>query len=285
MVAFGQQDDFDDGDDLGWLRVDTLGDLGAGDVTTFQITDGEYRIKGSESPAPAEAGPSRGGAFRAERIYEQNFFLSVDLVRFDDSLRQAIGLLSFVQPDPSIGTTSGYSLNYQPAEKDLIINLIEDEVPVRLGLTSLSEDPGEEPLRLVFEGRNGVLKGRIYLLSDLTQPLATVEVFDQTLSSGIMGLFVYSDEDDSTGGTDATFDNYVANAFANPFLNVKAEGEQIQVRWPNWAIDFSLEESVSLKSTEWVPVAPSGIARRESDFVLEDEASNNPYRFFRLKRN
>ena len=224
-VAFGQQDDFDDGDDLGWMRVDLLGDLGAGEITSFQSADGEYRIKGGESPSPSEVGPSRGAAFRSEVIYESDFFVSVDLVNFQDSIRQAIGLLSLVQPNPSLGTVSGYSLNYQPEENDFIINLVENEVPIRLGVTTLSKDPGDEPLRLIFEGRNGVLKGRLFLRSDLTEPLATIEVFDLTYTSGIAGLFVFSDTDDGSGGTDATFDNYVANAHALPLLDMRVGGD------------------------------------------------------------
>jgi len=97
-----QSDNFDDGDDAGWLRSDPLGGLGAGPITNFEFDNGTYRIFTTPSPSPAAAGPSRGGAFRQDVIYQNDFFVTVDIPAYDADLDQAIGILTMVQPNPGL---------------------------------------------------------------------------------------------------------------------------------------------------------------------------------------
>ena len=100
-----EADDFNGGNDLAWTHYDPLADYGVAGRFTFP--NGGYRIQTlAPSPSPAALGNGRTGSLRATSY--TNFYLSVDLVDWDDSLPQAAGLLARVGT-PGLGTTTGYA--------------------------------------------------------------------------------------------------------------------------------------------------------------------------------
>ena len=104
-------DDFSTGTDAGWTHLEPLASSGA--PGTFTFPNGAYRIQASGSPDPTHLGPGRAGSFRYD-TYAGIYNLTIDLVGFDASLNQSIGLLGRMT-QPGLGTTSGYALTYSTA--------------------------------------------------------------------------------------------------------------------------------------------------------------------------
>ena len=95
-----ESDDFNGTNDLAWTHYNPLGGFGVAGV--FSFPQGGYRIQTvSPSPAPAALGNGRTGSLRATSY--TNFYLSVDLVDWDDSLPQAACLLARIGT-PGLGT-------------------------------------------------------------------------------------------------------------------------------------------------------------------------------------
>ena len=213
LLAFGPvvsaqvvSDDFDDGMDDGWIRADPLEELPISDgVMTFSFPGGNsYRLQADPSPAPA-AGGGRGGSIRPEE-YEDSFHIEVDLVAWDDTLRQDVGILAFIT-NPGLGTLNGYAFSYDVAAQSVFISRLEGEEPNSLGSVEVVLDPNKD-YRLIFEGFQGSFRGDVIDLADPSVPLVTVGGFDESFSLGRSGLFVTDNSPGGTGTADATFDNY-----------------------------------------------------------------------------
>src|SRR5437870_8481172 len=87
-----QSDDFNDGNDTGWTRYSPLAPYGVPGV--FSFPNGGYRIQTTApSPSPTQLGNGRAGSLRLDTSYT-DFFVSVDLVNWNDSLPQAAGILA-----------------------------------------------------------------------------------------------------------------------------------------------------------------------------------------------
>ncbi|HXT39948.1 MAG TPA: hypothetical protein VN887_07995, partial [Candidatus Angelobacter sp.] len=225
-IAMGQSDDFNDGNDTGWVHLDintgTMGQIPSGASYTFP-DDGfggkAYRIQSPAPPVP-DAGPARAFSYRTN-VYD-NFYLAADIVTFDNSLNQAFGFL--VRADPGsigLGTTTGYVLNYDPNQQNgergqFQINVVTGEQPTRLIAANITLDPTHR-YRFVMNGAASTLTGQIYDFADLTAPLVTISADDTTYPSGVLGLFNFSRvnaadyTNPATGKTDVTFDNYYAS--------------------------------------------------------------------------
>src|SRR5215204_470972 len=138
-ACFGQSDDFNDGNDTGWVRYDPLGAVGAGPQTSWSFPSGGYRIRASRNPAiPASAGPARGGSYHTNDYTD--FYIAADIVNWDESLDQAIGLLARMT-ELGLGTTDGYALTYQVPDHDIDITRFTDEGAVES--TSISLMPSD----------------------------------------------------------------------------------------------------------------------------------------------
>ncbi len=114
--ASGQSDDFDDGNDTGWVRFDLNSGTGGqlpGASYTFP-DDGfggkAYHILTPAPPVP-NAGPARAFSYRTN-VYD-NFYVAVDVVGWDNSLNQAFGFLIRAS-NIALGQTTGYVMNYDP---------------------------------------------------------------------------------------------------------------------------------------------------------------------------
>ncbi|MEW6157257.1 MAG: hypothetical protein AB1813_07475 [Verrucomicrobiota bacterium] len=205
-VACAQTDDFNDGNDAGWSRYDPLAAFGA--PARFTFPNGGYRLEAPASPNPELVGPARAGSLRSGVNYTR-FQAAVDIVNWNQSIRQAFGLAGRLTT-PGLGTTSGYTFNYNPVSGFLQINLVQNETPVR----ALHELPNplnpEHDYRMVFTGGANFLLGQIFSLTNLSLPLISVYALDETTHpQGIAGVFVFSLE--GNGTADATFDNYAAS--------------------------------------------------------------------------
>ena len=104
-AARAQSDDFNDGNDTGWTHYSPLSVVGAGG--TFSFPNGGYRIQAPASPNRAQVGPGRAGSFLTNNTYSQ-FYVSVDLVDWDNTRDQAFGILSRAS-NVGLGATNGYA--------------------------------------------------------------------------------------------------------------------------------------------------------------------------------
>ena len=225
----------------------------------FTFPQGGYRIQTvSPSPAPAALGNGRTGSLRATSY--TNFYLSVDLVDWDDSFPQAAGLLARIGA-PGLGTTTGYALTYSndrgPDDGVLDITKITGEIPDDVptsGNDHYRLVPGRK-YRLVFIGQGTRLEGRLYELPDTVHPLRTIIGFDSTWTSGVSGLIVYDNSDLADNLTDATFDNFVSHDIEPPRLEISGPDTfgDITLSWPASYLDagFKLEWATSPASPTW----------------------------------
>jgi hypothetical protein len=208
-------DDFNDGNDNGWLRYAPLTNVpGVGVLApaNFSVTENHAYQMGSANPPSQAAGPARAGSLRADATYT-DFVEQVDLTEWTGFTDQAVGLLARVtnyqggQP----GQLNGYAFTYSTGDNSLLLSRVVAEAPDVVG-----EAPVPVPLvvgqdyRLVFRGVGGVFTGELYDLNNLTTPLQTVTYTDTSpMPSGIGGLVAFSNV--GTDGAGATFDNYLAS--------------------------------------------------------------------------
>jgi hypothetical protein len=280
----GQTDDFNDGDDAGWTRLDSLGIILGSPFASFEFPDGGYRVRATDSPAPSLIGPSRAASLRQDVTYNNRVFISVDLKISDPSIQQAVGVLAFVQPNPAPGAVSGYSLSYQPLTGDIVLNRIVNEAPIELAYSDLNAPAGTS-LRLVLIIEDEQFWGAVYNLDDLVNPIAKVAATDWTFTSGTAGVFVFSDTDDRSGPVDATFDNYRANPVSLPELQLTLQGETgYQLTWPDWAVHFSPTFSTTLGPEPWERIPNSELQTGGGSLFHIGERGLDPKKFFRLER-
>lgn len=191
-------DDFNDGNDVGWVRYDPIG------VGTYDFPAGGYRIQASASPNPM-LGDARAASFRADASYSA-FRVSADVVDFDITLLQAFGTAARVAT-PGLGTTDGYIFVYDNDADEMVIARLDNEVPTTIGSTSLSLDDTED-YRFVFSGSGSNFVGEVFNLTTGGGLFGSVTAVDSTYASGISGLLVAALDVVEEG--DATFDNFVA---------------------------------------------------------------------------
>ena len=194
-------DTFDSGTDAGWTHLEPLALSGA--PGTFTFPNGAYRIQASGSPDPTHLGPGRAGSFRYD-TYAGIYNLTIDLVGFDASLDQSIGILARVTT-PGLGTTSGYALTYSTAGS-INLSLLQGEQMTLLDSTPIVLDPTHIN-RFTLAGFQTGVAGGVHDLNNL-QTVGGVSAADVTHPLGLTGLFVMSNV--GNGTADATFDNYHA---------------------------------------------------------------------------
>jgi hypothetical protein len=221
--ALAQSDNFDDGNDAGWTRYDPLGGLGAGPRVEFTFPNGGYRISALVSPAPGAAGPARGGSFRTDVSYS-NFYMSVDIISWDFSKNQAIGLFGRAR-ELGLGTTDGYVFNYNPRQSVVegvpqgqvqINRVVNEEAQATIASFNVTLDPTQNDYRFVFRGNGNTLTGEIFTVADSSTPVVQITAEDGMWPEGFCGIFVYDRSSAANDTAVATFDNYVAAAAEPP---------------------------------------------------------------------
>ncbi len=214
-IARAQLDDFNDGNDTSppppWIEYNPIS------TGTWSFPGGNtYRIRSAPSPNPATYGQGRAGSVRP--ITYTNFYFATDVVGWDDTIHQLVGVLARVG---TLGfrTTGGYLFAHDrgnpasPSSGDVSIIRLDHETVVTLattGLNSVHFDPAGR-YRLEFLGLGTNLIGRVYELPNLLVPLAELTATDGKYISGNGGLLVVNNsvETGYNGPADATFDNFL----------------------------------------------------------------------------
>lgn len=199
-------DNFNDGNDDGWLRYQPLQPFGA--PGTWLFPSGAYQIQAAGSPSPGTLGAGRAGSARTD-INLSNFHLEVDVLNWNNSLSQAFGLSARAN-QIGLQTTDSYLFLYLTGTSpSIVINRTDNEVPVQIGTGApITLDPNQD-YRFRFTGSGSSLTGQVFNLTDLSTPLATVNATDGTYPSGNVGLLVASTSTTAGAAADATFDNFV----------------------------------------------------------------------------
>lgn len=289
-----ESDDFNDGNDAGWLRYDPISAIG-GTYAQYFLTNGGYRIRALASPSPVNYGPGRAGSIRTQTSYT-NFYASVDVVDWNPALTQSIGMLGHVR-QIGLGATDGYALTFNfdsdhSGNGDIDINRFLNEDPNQGANLTLSADPAfrlthGRSYRFVWIHRNGFFYVRIYELPNLSQPILDVSTVspDTVYPDGYMGFLVY-DNSGGSGTADATFDNYLAQEHEPPVMTIRLDPmfNDVYLRWPGWATGFELQcaDVLSTNPAAWTPIL-FGIEDFGTNFQYVPNAGF-PQKYFRLVR-
>lgn len=282
-----QKDDFNDGDDAGWLQYDPLGSQVGVPQNTWSFPAERYRLQAAPTPNPA-GGPGRVSSLRQDISYG-NFHLEVDVMDWNSSRTNAFGLIARVQPNPAFGTLSGYVFGYVSGDNYLALVRVDGErtrgitgsLPFPIVLT-----PGHG-YRLAFTGKGAQFIGRLYDLGDLDHPLAEVPANDSTYEEGTAGLVAFGVNGGALGPVDVTFDNYAATDRARPRLQVELSPFtffQLYVRWPQFEGEgYTLQSAVSpTADATWNDVTNDIVPEGEN--LLHDAGIPAANTFFRLRK-
>ena len=258
-------DNFEDSNDTASPAWDHYDPLGTPPLTappaSFTFPSGHYRIQAPAQQAPGcDAGPARAGSFVRGAEYS-DFYVSADVIDFDDTVRQAFGVAARVN-NPGLGTTDGYLFSWEPgsgslpgtANGDLDISRLVGEQPIgqiETAPSALHLTRGKS-YRFVFMGSGTNFEGQVYELPDTSNPLIRLPANDpdNLYPIGKVGLIAASQSSCTIGG-DATFDNFLATT-AEPRLSVSLSGTTVNLSWP--LIPFRLETTSSLSSPVWTEV-------------------------------
>lgn len=280
-------DTFDDGNDTSpaWTHYDPLGGLGDPFPTASFITTGGVYHLIAPAPPVGDAGPARAGSFLTGREYT-DFYVSADLIDFDDTVRQAFGIAARIR-NPGLGTTDGYLFSWEPGggtlpgtnNGDLDISRLIGETPVgqiETEPSGLHLERGKS-YRFVFMGSGTNFEGRVYEYPDLSNPIKTLPANDpdNLYPSGMVGLIVASQGDIAVSGN-ATFDNFLVTT-AEPKLEVSQSGGNVSLSWP--FIPYRLLTSPSIGSPVWTEVT-TGITYSNGKYGYTVPATSQQY--FRL---
>jgi hypothetical protein len=214
--------DFNSGDDAGWTRYDPLS------LGSYTFEDGYYHIQ-SAAPGTGNFGPARAGSI-VTGLTVTDFTISVDLIDWDPSLAQSIGIMARVS-DVGAGTSNGYFFQFNPGSQnarhfdDITIDVLAGEQAIESSGKVTLGTPLEigSSYRMVFQGIGNVFTGSIYDLNDLVNALDTVVFTDEenTYTNGFVGILaadtsVNGPAGDPLGAADATFDNFSVTAVPEP---------------------------------------------------------------------
>ena len=261
--VLAESDDFDDGDDVGWTRYSPLAPFGVPGM--FSFPSGGYRIQTTApSPSPAQLGAARVGSYRTTSYTD--FYISIDIVNWNDSLPQASGILARIGT-PGLGTTTGYAFTWSrgtsATDGDMDISRITAEAATGASGQASANDkyhfvPGRK-YRMVFIGRGSLLEGRLYELPDVTTPKVIVTANDATYPSGVSGLVVYDNSSAANNLTDTTFDNFVNLDVEPPTVKISEPNGfgDIIVSWPISYFNggFKLQYSTVLPAVSWTTIS------------------------------
>ena len=283
ITSNSQTDDFDDGNDNGWAKVNTL--AGQGIPASWGFPNGNSYSIAMEGHGIEALGPPRAGSFIQDVSYE-NFYMAVD-INFDPSIDQNMGVLARAK-EPGLATLDGYGAVYNPRDADpggrLYILRIDDEAAIVMAEADIEEAVSEN-LRIVFRGKGRELKTELYTQEDLLNPIAATEVFEagEFFETGLLGVF--SASDDVTVPIDVTFDNYIA-AEEEPYrfelIGATIEGNEMTIEfYSKPGIIYSIEESADLKLWEEIDDSIEGELGDRTSFTVDYLKGES--KFFRFK--
>jgi hypothetical protein len=283
-------DNFNDGNDTvplpPWTHYQPLLPFGAGG--TWSLSDGAYRIQAAASPDPGNLGPGRAGSIRSENY--TNFYVSVDVVSWDDTIRQFCGVGARLGT-VGLGTTTGYLFGHDRGDPssetagDMDIVRLDGESPTDLDPSGVMDGvhlvPGKS-YRFVLIGVGDQLTGKVYELPDTANPIVNYTTTDGTYPSGVSGIIVADNSSGGGGTADMTFDNFLSTT-AEPVLSAQMSSSgAVTLTWPN--VPYTLQGTPSLSPPiTWTDIT-SGISQM-GDQNVYSIASPSGNQFFRLTRS
>jgi hypothetical protein len=236
------------------------------------------------APTPlAAAGPGRVAGLRQDITYT-NFFITADLVNWNAANIQAMGIIARVN-EPGPGTTDGYTFGIVTGPTPYVqIARIGNESTHGIsggGPAAIDLNP-ELDYRMEFSAKAEVFRGRVFLLSDLNNPIVTVEGTDPSYASGTCGLVAFSLNSQVAEGVDVTFDNYFGLDHEPPKLSAEMNslGELI-ISWPSDIPDYTLQSSPVVPSTQWTDITTVFNTGDHWEYITEPAPGQL---FFRLIR-
>jgi len=136
-------DNFNNGHADLWTHYDPLGGLGFGPMALYSFPGGNtYRISAPARPAALQqAGQARAGSL-FEAPEQTDFYIEVDVVNWNNSIDQAVGILARITT-PALGMTDGYAFTIQVMDTDISISRLTDEAPTDLADSSKNFVPAE----------------------------------------------------------------------------------------------------------------------------------------------
>lgn len=288
LQAQSVQDDFDDGNDAGWMRYDLTAFLNSqgvpGTWADYSFPDDgaggkAYKVEVLAHPAnQSDDLAPRAVPYRGETY--SRFKLGVDVL--DWAGPEITVALVARATSIGLGSTAGYMFNLNPGNQDMDITLIAGEAASAYLETvdaSLSADVG--PLRFEFMGSNDALVGHLYRMVDPRAPVLSIGVIDQTYGSGVSGLLVFdgSGHENWTGAS-ATFDNFSSEplpantppqiVFLEPAHLGLARGVPATVR----VSIFDIEETVNIVQNS-IQLEVDGVAVPNSALTITSEVYSN----------
>jgi hypothetical protein len=284
--ALAQGVNFNDGNDNGWTRMDPIqqaleANFGAPQpaFVTWSFPDGGYRLQSDPSPDATLLGPSRGGSYWTNAIYTYtNFYASVDVRPWGTNVNQAVGLLGRMQAYSGSGATFAYTLTYEPGVQDFQLTSFNGGDFVVLTVQKADLSPTNSH-RIVFTGIDQALEGRIYVLPDVTNPVATITATDSTYSIGWCGILVFSI---NNAATDATYDNYLALPEPPASLSISRSGTDVSVSWPIGLVSYTLQSNSVLPAANWSSIT-NGITQSSGQHIYKTAPTSSA--FYRLLMN
>lgn len=235
-------DDFSDENIDEYVALDRIGTLLGQPFGAVSLADSALKLSVPSSPV-AEFGPS-AMLIEQQHINFTDFSISIDILDFDRSLAQIFGVTARTK-ETGVGTTDGYfaSAFLDPTDDNRMtgginISRFDDEFPNVLAATigtpqAFAMDPGRD-YQLRFSGEGSNLRSQIFDRDDLTMPLATLEISDDTYTSGFSGIFTlganFLKPTAETTRGDTTFDNYslsavpVVEIVVNPVGDIDGDG-------------------------------------------------------------
>lgn len=293
LPAGAQSDDFNDGNDDGWIRYDPIAQSGVlPGVGTWSFPGGNtYRIQSAVSPAPQKVGPGRAGSLRTDVTYT-DFYVSVDVVNWDTNTEAAFGIVARIN-NVGLGNTDGYSMTYQVAGGDIDITsfINEDPDPGEPGFGEVPTTGNDvvnmvlgRTYRFVFSGVGPELRARVYEIPFLDEPVADIIGTDLSYSSGICGLLTF-DNSGGTLSTDVTFDNYMAATREPPRMSIQLGAfSDVNVFWPTNTGDYILQRSLHpLDESQWEDIpGPYRVFGENHLYEAGDDVYNHQTGYYRL---
>ena len=297
-------DNFDDGNDtapIAWQRYDpiSLATGGAVALATWQFPGGNtYRLQTQASPDPGTFGQARMGSFAP--VVFTNFYVAADVVNWDTTTHQILGLVARVG-NIGPGQTTGYLFDWDtgspgnPTAGDMDIVRLDNELPSDLdaqrfcGNDSIHLETGHS-YRFVFMGVDGTLRGRVYDLTNTVVPLVDYAVTDPDYDpkasdhvSGLTGLLVANNDSGQDGPADVTFDNFLATdgpllASSFPLLSVAKSSAGVSLSWPLGGT-LALQSIPTITSAAWAPLTSTATNGAWNVYMVPQPTA---MQFFRL---
>lgn len=292
VALLAQSDDFNDGDDAGWVRLDPISMYyqaltgTANPQNTWSVTDGKYRLQSAPTPDP-RLGQGRVLSLRTENY--SNFHISVDLIDWDASKTNAMALCARVGT-PGPNTTRGYLFGYITGQNYFDLVRLQNEgtraipgvVRVPIVLT-----PGHG-YRMTFTGKGSQFVGRVFELTDLDNPIVEMTGSDGNYADGVSGLAVFPLAASVLDVGDATFDNFSATDRDRPRLTARFGqfGEQLII-WSQYEGEgFTLQGSPKLgPDAVWTDITGNVFPDPINGEFFYDMTELGGTHFFRLKKS